>query len=82
MESPLIFNLFINVLLDYLEDANLGVSLAPNTKSCTAGFADDLATVVAAPTMEQADKDQKEIQQRLEAFSRWANLWINVKKSS
>jgi hypothetical protein len=48
VESPLIFNLFINVLLDYLEDANVGVSLAPGTKSCTAGFADDLATIVAA----------------------------------
>jgi len=48
IESPLIFCLFIDTLLRYLQDANVGIDLPGGGRACNAAFAD--ATLLSPTT--------------------------------
>ena len=79
VESPLIFCLFVNSLLRFLHDANVGIETSYDTSN-SAGFADDLCLFTSSRSPKHAESQHAELLRRLSAFSAWANIHVNIKK--
>ena len=79
VESPLIFCLFINSLLRYLHDSNVGITTGYDTSNCC-GFADDLALFTSSPNPKVAEGQHQLLLQRLADFTTWANIQVNISK--
>ena len=63
--SPLIFDLFVNVLLRYLNESGVGAHVTETGKVNQKAFADDIALVTASLVAAQ------ELMDRLQAFCSW-----------
>jgi hypothetical protein len=79
VESPLIFCLFVNSLLRFLQDSNVGITTSYDTSN-SAGFADDLSLFTASHSPKVAESQHAELLARLAAFSKWANIHVNIRK--
>lgn len=80
VESPLIFCLFTEVLLRYLEDTNTNPNKTTDLISEAAGYADDLALLSIHSNPKIAESNHAGLHRRLEIYSNWADVHLNIQK--
>jgi hypothetical protein len=73
--SPLIFDLFVNVLLRYLDSSGTGTTECAGKRVTHRAFADDIDMV------SDTAQGLQEMLNRLERFCKWSGMEVNVKKT-
>lgn len=73
--SPLVFDLFVNLLLRHLNASGVGAQITDRRTINHKAFADDVGMVVNSPAAAQNLLD------RLAAFCRWSGMEVNMLKT-
>eukprot|EP00961_Rhodomonas_salina_P153042 2060414-Rhodomonas_salina.1 len=73
--SQLVFDLFVNLLLRFLNDAGVGASITEASRVNHKGFADDLGMVTNSST------DMQLLLNRMSKFCKWSWMEVNMLKT-